>query len=53
MYLHENYSGINRDQSINLFAIKGHRPLTYHTNSTNIHVTIKGKYKIIPVTEIK
>jgi len=24
------------DRSINLFAIKGHRPLTNHTNSTNI-----------------
>jgi len=39
--------------SINLFAINGHKPLTYHTNSTNIHVTTKGKYKIIPVVEIK
>jgi len=29
----------NINQSINLFAIKGHRPLTYHTNNTNIHVT--------------
>ena len=32
--------------SINLFAIKGHRPLTYHTNSTNIHVTTKGKHAL-------
>ena len=47
------YNKVNVDQSINLFAIKGHRPLTYHTNSTNIHITTKRKYKIIPVMEIK
>jgi len=41
------------NQSINLFAIKGHRPLTYHTNSTNIHIATKRKYKIMPVMEIK
>jgi len=50
-----NYSALSQsiNKSINLFAIKGHRPLTYHTSSTNIHVTTKGKYKIIPVIEIK
>jgi len=32
------------NQSINLFAIKGHRPLTHHTNSTNI--TTKRKKKL-------
>jgi len=26
------------NQSINLFAIKGHRPLTYHTNSIQIYI---------------
>jgi len=42
---HNDYVKIN--QSINLFAIKGHRPLTNHTNSTNITTERKKVIQVI------
>ena len=35
------------DQSINLFAIKDQRPLTHHTNSTNITTERKQVIRVI------
>jgi len=39
--------------TINLFAIKGYRPLTHHTNSTNITIPKEKKCKVIQVMQIQ